>query len=56
MRAHGISGLPVCDGERLVGILTNRDVRFERDLNRTVAETVQQTGVATRGGEQGHND
>ena len=30
MRAHGISGLPVTERERLVGILTNRDVRWSR--------------------------
>jgi IMP dehydrogenase len=40
MRAHGISGLPVTEGKRLVGILTNRDVRFERNLNRKVAEVM----------------
>jgi len=28
MKTHNISGLPVVDGERLVGILTGRDVRF----------------------------
>ncbi|MEM2875043.1 MAG: IMP dehydrogenase, partial [Candidatus Hadarchaeales archaeon] len=28
MSAHNISGLPVVDGEKLVGILTGRDVRF----------------------------
>ena len=28
MRAHNVSGLPVVEGERLVGILTGRDVRF----------------------------
>ena len=36
MRAHGISGIPVVEGHggqtgRLVGILTNRDVRFASD-------------------------
>jgi len=33
MAAHGISGIPVVEGEarRLVGILTNRDVRFATD-------------------------
>jgi IMP dehydrogenase len=40
MRAHGISGLPVTEGQRLVGILTNRDIRFERNLNRKVAEVM----------------
>lgn len=28
-RAYGISGVPVVDGEKLVGIVTNRDLRFE---------------------------
>jgi len=34
MASHGISGIPVVEGEgrRLVGILTNRDVRFATDL------------------------
>ena len=34
MDRHGISGLPVTQKGRLVGILTNRDLRFEK--NRTV--------------------
>ncbi|HVI54677.1 inosine-5'-monophosphate dehydrogenase [Luteibacter sp. OK325] len=29
-RAHNISGVPVVDGEKLVGIVTSRDLRFER--------------------------
>jgi IMP dehydrogenase len=29
-RAHNISGVPVVDGEQLVGIVTSRDLRFER--------------------------
>ncbi len=29
-RAHNISGVPVVEGERLVGIVTSRDLRFER--------------------------
>ena len=29
-RAHNISGVPVVDGEQLVGIVTNRDLRFEK--------------------------
>ena len=40
MRAHGISGLPVTEGDRLVGILTHRDVRFERNLQRKVSEVM----------------
>ncbi|MFW6058508.1 MAG: IMP dehydrogenase, partial [Persicimonas sp.] len=37
MRAHDISGLPVVEGKRAVGILTNRDVRFAQDLDQPVA-------------------
>jgi len=29
-RAHNISGVPVVDGEQLIGIVTNRDLRFEK--------------------------
>jgi IMP dehydrogenase len=37
MRRHEISGLPVVGGDgQPVGILTNRDVRFERNLNQAV--------------------
>jgi IMP dehydrogenase len=34
---YHISGLPVVDGEKLVGIITNRDLRFENDLDKPVA-------------------
>ena len=33
---HGISGFPVVEGRQLVGIITNRDLRFEEDLAATV--------------------
>src|SRR5690606_9904724 len=36
-RAHGISGVPVVDGEDLVGIVTSRDLRFEHRLSEPVA-------------------
>jgi len=45
MRRRGISGLPVVDSNRLVGILTDRDVRFERDVARKVG-AVMTTGEA----------
>jgi IMP dehydrogenase len=38
MRQHGISGLPVVENDRPVGILTNRDVRFERRLDQRVRD------------------
>jgi len=37
MRAHGISGLPVSEGGRLVGIVTNRDIRYQENLDRPVS-------------------
>jgi len=36
-QAHRISGLPVVDGRRVVGIVTNRDLRFETNLDQPVA-------------------
>jgi IMP dehydrogenase len=36
-RQHKISGVPVVDGEKLVGIITNRDVRFETRLDSLVS-------------------
>ena len=35
-RQHGISGLPVLQGKEVVGILTNRDLRFETRLDADV--------------------
>ncbi len=35
-KAHGISGMPVVDGQLLVGIVTSRDVRFETELDKPV--------------------
>ncbi|HOB60754.1 MAG TPA: IMP dehydrogenase [Candidatus Competibacteraceae bacterium] len=36
-RAHHISGVPVVDGEELVGIVTNRDLRFESNMGAPVS-------------------
>ena len=36
-RQHRISGLPVVDGKRVVGIVTNRDLRFETNLDQPAA-------------------
>src|SRR5580700_698454 len=37
MRGHDISGVPVVEGERPVGILTARDIRFEQNLDQPVS-------------------
>ena len=36
-RRHKISGLPVVQGKQLVGIVTNRDVRFESNLDQPIS-------------------
>jgi len=36
MRQHEISGIPVTQGKKLVGILTSRDVRFQKNLSQPV--------------------
>ncbi|HRC54496.1 MAG TPA: IMP dehydrogenase [Kofleriaceae bacterium] len=51
MRHHRISGLPVVDAaHRPIGILTNRDVRFERRLSQQVGEMMTKELVTVREG------
>jgi IMP dehydrogenase len=48
---HRISGIPVVDaGGKLVGIVTNRDVRFEEDLNRKVGDLMTRKLVTVKEG------
>lgn len=48
MAEFRVSGLPVVDNERLVGILTNRDVRFVQDLENTrVREVMTSKNLVT---------
>ena len=47
MDKYGISGLPVTQRGRLVGILTHRNLRFERRLDRTVAEVMTKDNLVT---------
>ena len=47
MRRYKISGLPVTKDGKLVGILTNRDLRFEKRLNRKVAEVMTKDNLVT---------
>lgn len=37
---HNISGMPVVEGENLVGIVTSRDIRFETNLNQPVSQVM----------------
>ncbi len=45
-RSH-ISGLPVTKDDKLVGILTNRDLRFEKRLDRMVSEVMTKENLVT---------
>jgi IMP dehydrogenase len=48
MRKYSISGIPVTGkGGKLVGIITNRDIRFESELDRSVAEIMTKEHVVT---------
>src|SRR5436309_94435 len=47
MQRYRISGLPVTRGGQLVGILTNRDLRFEKRLDRTVGEVMTKEKLVT---------
>jgi IMP dehydrogenase len=48
MDRFGISGMPVVDeGQRLVGILTSRDLRFAADLDQPVSRAMTEEGLIT---------
>ncbi len=47
MERYHISGVPVVKGEQLVGIVTNRDLRFETDLGKKVSEVMTKENLIT---------
>jgi IMP dehydrogenase len=47
MNKYKVSGVPVTRGPRLVGILTNRDLRFERNLDQPVANVMTKENLIT---------
>ena len=48
MQEYKIGGIPVVDDVRkLVGIVTNRDLRFERDLNKRIDEVMTSENIVT---------
>jgi IMP dehydrogenase len=48
MSRFKISGVPIVDGSgKLVGILTNRDLQFERNLQRPIRDSMTSTGLVT---------
>jgi len=47
MERYRISGIPVVEGQRLVGIVTNRDLRFETNLGQKVKEVMTKDRLVT---------
>jgi IMP dehydrogenase len=47
MEKYHISGVPIVEGRKLVGIVTNRDLRFETDLNKKVSEVMTKERLVT---------
>jgi IMP dehydrogenase len=47
MNKYKVSGVPVTRGTRLVGILTNRDLRFERNLDQSVSQVMTKDNLIT---------
>ena len=47
MAKYRISGVPITEGTKLVGILTNRDLRFETDFNRKIKEVMTSDNLIT---------
>lgn len=48
MREYSIGGIPIVDNDmKLLGIVTNRDLRFERDNNRPIKEVMTSNNLIT---------
>lgn len=47
MEKYRISGVPITDGGKLVGILTNRDMRFETNFKKLISEVMTKEGLIT---------
>ena len=47
MRKFRISGVPITEGRKLVGIITNRDLKFETDYTRKIKEVMTSEGLVT---------
>jgi IMP dehydrogenase len=47
MERYRISGVPVTVGDQLVGIVTNRDLRFETDLDKPVSDVMTKDNLVT---------
>ncbi len=47
MRKFRISGVPITEGKKLVGIITNRDLKFETDYSKKISEVMTSENLVT---------
>ena len=47
MAKYRISGVPITEGRKLVGIITNRDLKFETDFSKKIKESMTSEGLIT---------
>ena len=47
MAKFRISGVPITEGKKLVGIITNRDLKFETDFTKKISESMTSEGLIT---------
>ncbi|GAB4329155.1 MAG: IMP dehydrogenase [Calditrichia bacterium] len=47
MQHYRISGIPIVKGEKFVGIITNRDLRFEENLSRPISDLMTKENLIT---------
>ena len=47
MAKYRISGVPITEGRKLVGIITNRDLKFETDFNKKIRESMTSENLVT---------
>lgn len=47
MRKYRISGVPICDNGKLIGIITNRDMKFETDMNKLIDNVMTKDNLVT---------
>ena len=47
MAKYRISGVPITEGKKLVGIITNRDLKFETDFSKKIKESMTSEGLVT---------
>ena len=47
MAKYRISGVPITEGRKLVGIITNRDLKFEEDFSKKIKESMTSEGLIT---------